>query len=204
MKQNGGVLFIKRVYPALFVLMAGCIVQSFHPFYLDKSKVTLAQLDGEWDAVTAWGDKMDGSNVPPWRIAGDQILTPEPAKIHVTFFKAGGQLFCDSIAGDLDGSNKVSWYWAWHARPIHTVTKVETNGDLLTFKPLDLDWLTGLIAAGKVSLPHLTRTEDKDWPLFTAKPADWEKLLTKYANNTDAFPTNHIYVFKRHITTPVK
>ena len=192
---------MKRALPIVLIILTGCLVQSYHPFYQEKSKVTLPQLDGEWDAIVTWGDKPDAnpSNLPPWRIAGDSVFTPESAKIHVTFFKVGGQLFCDSMAGSLDDSNKVSWYWAWHARPVHTVTKIETNGDLLTFKPLDLEWLTNRIAAGRFSLPSLTRTEDKDWPLFTAKAADWEKLLKKYANNTEAFPTNHIYVLKRHI-----
>jgi hypothetical protein len=83
------------------------------------------------------------------------------------------------------------------------VTKVETNGDLLTFKPLDIDWLTNGISAGRVSLSYLTQPGDNS-PLFTAKPADWEKFLAKYAKNPDAFPANHIYVLKRHMTAPAK
>jgi len=81
---------------------------------------------------------------------------------------------------------------------------VETNADALALKPLDVDWLTNRIATGKVSLPHLTPMDPKDYPLFIAKPADWEKFLTKYAKSADAFPTNHLYVLKRHITTSIK
>jgi hypothetical protein len=206
---------MKRVLPILLIGLVGCIVQSFHPFYTDKSKVALPQLNGEWDAVTAWGDKV-GTNAPPWRISDNEIVAydndSEPSNIRVTFFKLGGQLFCDSITGDLKdktgtgnpNGTKVAWYWMWHTRPVHTVTKVETNANSLTFIPLDLEWLTNRVAIGEVSLPHLTRSGDDNWPLFTAKPADWEKLLMKYANNTNAFPTNHVYVLKRHTTIPAK
>ena len=196
---------MKRVFPVLFILLAGCIVQSFHPFYTDKSKVALPQLNGQWDAVTIWGDKAD-TNLPPWRISDNEIVAYDPdslsSKVQVVFFKLSGQLFCDSTAGDI-GDSKTPWYWAWHVRRIHTVTKVETNCDLLTFKPLDIDWLTNGIAAGKVSLSCLTQPGD-NLPLFTAKPAEWEKFLAKYAKNLDAFPENHIYVLKRHMTAPVK
>ncbi len=196
---------MKRAFPVLFILLAGCIVQSFYPFYTDRSKVTMPQLQGEWDAVVAFGEKQEATNIPPWQFTGDQIWAYDPnalrSRIHVTFFTVGKQLFCDSIAADT--TETTPWYWAWHTRGVHTVTKVETNADLLTFRPLDLDWLTNSIATGKVSLPYLTQPGDV-WPLFTAKPADWEKFLTKYANNTDAFPTNHIYVLKRHMTTPTK
>ncbi|MGD0652337.1 MAG: hypothetical protein ABSA97_14565 [Verrucomicrobiia bacterium] len=203
---------MKRFFPILLIVLAGCIVQSFHPFYTDKSKVALPQLNGEWDAVTAWGDKVDATNLPPWRISHNEIVAydndSKPSKIRVTFFKLGEQLFCDSIAGNIDPNDpngtKVPSYWVWHTFAVHTVTKVETNRSVLTFKPLDLDWLTNRLATAEVSLSHLTRAEEKDWPLFTAKSADWEKFLTKYAKNTNAFPTNHVYVLKRHTTIPAK
>ena len=197
---------MKRIAPILAVLLAGCIVQSFHPFYTDKSKVALPQLNGEWDAVTAFGEKVDATNSPPWHISSDQIIAYDSdslsSKVEVVFFKLSGQLFCDSTAGDI-GDSKTPEYWAWHVRRIHTVTKVETNCDLLTFKPLDIDWLTNGIAAGRVSLSCLTQRGD-NLPLFTATPADWERFLARYAKNPDAFPTSHIYVLKRHMTAPAK
>lgn len=198
---------MNRAFPLVLIFLAGCIVQSFHPFYTDKSKVTLPSLDGEWDAITAFGEKIDATNNPSWKISGTEVIAydpdAQPAKIDVTFFKVGGQLFCDSMAGSI-GDSKVAWYWAWHVYPVHTVTKVETNADEIIFKPLDLEWLTNRLASGKISLSNLPPTEDVHWPLFIAKSADWEKFLKKYANNGDAFPTNHVYVLKRHVITPAK
>jgi hypothetical protein len=199
---------MKRVLPFLLIFLAGCIVQSFYPFYTEKSKVALPQLNGEWDAVVAFGENQDATNVPPWQISGDQITafdpdSSQPSRIHVVFFKVGGQLFCDSMAGKLD-DKQVPWYWVWHVCPVHTVTKVEMIGNVLIFRPLDLDWLTDGVAKGKLSLLHIARAEPDNRPLFTASPSDWEKFLKKYANDTDAFPTNHVYVLKRHVTTPAK
>jgi len=199
---------MKRVLPILLIGLAGCIVQSFHPFYTAKSKVALPQLNGEWDAVTAWGNKVDATDLPPWRISDNEILACENdslySRIHVTFFKLGGQLFCDSMASNTGKGSTVPSYWAWHQRRVHTVSKVETNVNSLTFIPLDLDWLTDRLATGKVSLSYLVQPEDDKRPLFTAKSADWEEFLTTYANNTDAFPTNHVYVLKRHTPIPAK
>src|ERR1039457_7165605 len=112
---------LKRFFPILLIVLAGCIVQSFHPFYTDKSKVVVPQLNGEWDAVTVFGDKVDATNVPPWRISDSAIVAYDsdslPASVDVTFFKLGKTLFCDSIAGNIGNDNKVPWYWAWHACP---------------------------------------------------------------------------------------
>src|ERR1051325_9887762 len=145
---------MKRALPILLICLTGCIVQSFYPFYTEKSKVALPQLNGEWDPVTTWGEDMKSTNIPPWLISTDQILTFDPAshqaKIQTSFFNVGGQLFCDSIAGTI--GDDTPWYFAWHSRPVHTVTKVEAIGNVLTFRPLDLDWLTNRLATGKVSL----------------------------------------------------
>jgi hypothetical protein len=199
---------MKRVLPILLIGLAGCIVQSFHPFYTDKSKVALPQLNGEWDPVMAWGDKVNATHLPPWRISDNEILAYDNdslySRIHVTFFKLGGQLFCDSMASYAAQGSALPSYWGWHQRPVHTVSKVETNVNSLTFIPLDLEWLTDRLATGKVSLSYLVQPEDDKRPLFTAKSADWEEFLTTYANNTDAFPTNHVYVLKRHTTIPAK
>lgn len=190
---------MKRSLLILLVLLAGCIVQSFQPFYTGKSKVELPQLNGNWDAIKAFGNPLTTSNVPPWQISADQIVAydpdSKPSKIDVSFFKLGSQLFCDSTAGNSEGQ---AWYWAWHTRPIHTVTRVETNGNLLVFKPLDLNWLTNGVATGKISLPYISRPEDDRWPLFTATPAQWEQFLAMYADDTNAFPDTHSYVLKRH------
>jgi hypothetical protein len=194
---------MKRALPVLLIFLSGCLVQSFHPFYTDKSKVALPQLNGQWDLVTAWGEDAS-TNVLPWQISDNEIVAydpnSQPSKVQAVFFKLGKTLFCDTTAGNI-GDTKIPWYWAWHVFPVHTVTKVETNANSLIFTPLDLDWLTNRVATGRVSLPHLD--EEKSL-LFTAKAADWEKFLTKYANNMDAFPTNHIYALKRHVTAPTK
>jgi hypothetical protein len=194
---------MKRVLPVLLVFLSGCLVQSIHPFYTDKSKVALPQLNGQWDLVTAWG-KAASTNVPPWQISDNEIVAydpdSQPSRVQVVFFKLDKTLFCDTTAGTI-GDIKVPWYWAWHVFPVHTVTKVETNANSLVFTPLDLDWLTNRVATGKVSLPHI---EEENSHLFMAKPADWEKFLTKFANNTNAFPANHIYVLTRHMTAPTK
>ena len=198
---------MKRALPVLLIFLSGCLVQSFHPFYTDKSKVALPGLNGEWDAVTIWGDKA-ATNLPPWRISGNELVAYDSAtpssKIRVTFFKVGERLFCDSAADDVGDGPKLPSYLAQHLRGVHVITKIETNEDTLAFLPLDYDWLTVCLGEGKALLPYLTRAEEKNWMLFTATPADWENFLTTYGSDAKAFPTNHLYLLKRHVSAPGK
>ncbi len=191
---------MKRMLPTLLALLTGCLVQSFCPFYTEKSVVLLPQLNGDWDAVMKWGLAVTATNSPPWRIYDHAITTyyeRSPSDIFVTFFKLGNQLFCDSTIGTTDNlQHRV--VRAWHMRSVHVVTKIETNGDLLAFKPLDIGWLTNQMALGKVSLPCVTRAQEENLPLFTATSAQWESFLATYANDTNAFPDTHSYVLKRH------
>jgi hypothetical protein len=181
---------------AVVVTAAGCIVQSFYPFCREESKVPVPELTGEWQLLTNFGDDVAAKGIT-WTFETDKIVTRDEkanvATIDVAYFKAGKDLFCDSMAGD---AGKASWYWIWHVRPVHTVSKVELKDDVVKFRPLDLTWLTNAVARGESKLASVDNPKDS-WPLYVCSTADWEKFLAKYGADTNAFPDMHIYVLKK-------
>jgi len=185
-------------FPLVAVMTAaGCIVQSFFPFCREESKVPVPELIGDWQLLTSFGADVAGKGIV-WSFESEKIVARDEktnaATIGVAYFKAGGQLFCDSWAGD--AGDMAAWYWIWHVRPVHTVSKVELNNDVVKFRPLDLEWLTNRVARGKVKLAAVDNPKDS-WPLFTCSPAEWEKFLAKYAADTNAFPDTHLFVLKK-------
>lgn len=181
------------------IVVTGCIVHSVQPFCTERSKVKLPQLDGEWDLLTSFGDNVAEKHFKPWVFTNDTLTAWDEAgsrgQINVTYFKVGSRLYCDSIAGDAEDKS-VNWYWIWHVRPMHTVSQVEMKDDTVKFRPLDLDWFTNIVARRIYKLPQIDQSDAK-WPICTATPQQWEKFLTRYGGDTNAFPDAHIFVLKR-------
>jgi hypothetical protein len=182
---------------AVVIVATGCLVQSFYPFCREESKVQVPELTGEWQLLTDWGKDVTAKNLL-WTFESEKIIMRDEetntAKIAIAYFKAGGQLFCNSIAGD--AGDKVNSTWLWHVRPVHSVSKVELKDDVVKFRPLDLEWLTNNVSRGGVKLAAVDNPKDS-WPLFICKTVEWEKFLTKCAADTNAFPDTHIYVLKK-------
>ncbi len=183
-------------------LATGCIVQSIHPFYTEKSMITLPVIMGNWDAVKLAGDDVREKHIHPWSFPelehGEytaQIfdVNNRAASVKAIFFKIAGQIFCDfSPTGDPD----INAYWLALHHPQHTVTKVLVQNDTLTLLPLDYDWLTTAITNNTLTIAHVA--VEKDQPmLFVASPTEWGNILKSIANNPDAFPTKQAFVLKK-------
>jgi hypothetical protein len=195
---------MKWIVFGLVALLAGCVVQSFHPFCLDTSLVLPPGVTGRWQLQKNYDADVSTNNITPWVIDGtaptDVSLVAFDtdnldAKFEARFFKLGTDLFLDVIPRDLGKGSKLNAYWVWTTRGVHVVCKVELAGDLLTLKLLDYDWLKENIQKRKIALPHLGTFDDS--PLFTATPKQWEAFLRKYAKDAGAFPSQHAFVLKR-------
>lgn len=189
---------MKAFASVALVLLSGCVVQSFHPFYQEQAKTPLPELVGEWTLAAAGSDK--APSVPPWVFTenGELITYDEKGvagKLRATFFKVGEQLFCDFEAGDTE-EGRLNPYWILHVRPVHTVAKVQRTAQQLTLVPLNYEWFKKAVAGGEVNLPHLKRDKD-DVLLVTAPPEQWARFLGRYGADTNAFPPNTAYVLRR-------
>ncbi len=191
---------MKRFAVLSLLLLGGCVVQSFHPFYREQAKVNPPEVTGEWNLVAAGSD----TNVAckPWVFSADNELTTYdennlPAKLKATFFKIGNQLFCDFEPGEVE-EGKLNAYWILHVRPVHTVAKVQLDKQQLTLIPLNFDWFKKSLAANQIDLPCLKGHKEHDF-LLTASPEQWAGFLEKYAANTNAFPQNTAYVLRKRL-----
>jgi hypothetical protein len=170
------------------LLLAGCVVQSLHPFCTEKSVLATAPVLGEWQS--------SDPKVKPWTF--DDHGTP--GQIALVWFKLGTNIFCDSVAGDPPDDARINGYWLVHARAVHTVCKVEVKGDTATFFPLNYEWFSKAAERKEVEIPALKQKDTL--PLYTATPLEWEQFLTKHASNTNAFSDKVAIVLKRVPATP--
>jgi hypothetical protein len=199
---------MKRIVFSLVALLTGCVVQSFHPFYLDKSLVLPPGVTGSWQLQMDYGNDVSTNNITPWVFTGSAATNVSlvafdkdnlGAEFAARFFKLGNDLFLDVSPQKLNEGTKLNGYWEWTTRAVHAVCKVEMSDELMTLKLLDYDWLKEKLKKRKVSLPHLGPFDEM--PLLTATPKQWETLLRKYAKDAGAFPSQHAFVLKR---LPVK
>ena len=187
--------------------LSGCFVQSIHPFYTDAAKISLPQVAGEWDFISARGDDMTKHKVKPWVFSendgpsyevGSYNKNNAPGNLKAVFFKVGDQIFCDWLAGELPDLAPINEFWTMNVRPVHTVTKVSLTNDVLTFVGLDADWMLEALEKKEVTLPCIKEQQaDDGLPLFTASPQEWNDFLKKNGGNTNAFPVKLSYVFKK-------
>lgn len=191
---------MKRLWAIAFLILSGCIVQSFHPFYTDQSKVKPADIPGDWALVSVGGNTNTTykphtfSNAPR-----DQFIfltydkESRPGKLIATFFKVADQMFCDLTAGEPENLND---NWTIHVRPIHTVCKADLTSTQLILTPLSAKWIETKLEANNLDLPHLKSKEGIE-VLFTPTPEQWGKFLAQHAANTNAFPQDLAYIFRK-------
>lgn len=181
--------------------LAGCVVQSFHPFYTEDAKVTPPGIAGAWQPMDK--DNPTNNTERVWTltpVADGQydFLTYDknrPAILKATFFRCDTNLFCD-FAPDADSEKCNNVYWFFHIRPVHSVAKVETNDAQLALIPLNFDWLRRAVLSNQVAIAHV-KGDKADELLFTATPAEWMKFLQQYGNDTNAFPVKDALSFRR-------
>jgi hypothetical protein len=142
--------------------------------------------------------------VKPWTFENNKAFVFDdhdvPGQIALTYFKIGTNIFCDSMASDPPDDPRINGYWLIHIRTVHTVSKVEVNGDTATFLPLNYEWFSKAVERKEVEIPSLKQKEGL--PLYTATPEEWERFLTKHASNTNAFSDKVAMVLKKRTTPP--
>jgi hypothetical protein len=191
--------------------LAGCVVQSGGPYHTPEEKLdTPEALRGQWQLVDA--PQMDDKDqqllarVPPWEFGESEVTSYDKhgiaSQLEVSFFKVGKLLYCDSEPASPEENEKPNEYWTFHVLPTHLLSRVEQQGDRVTFTLLDDSWLATQIKQGKIALPHLT--VENDFEFYTASPEEWRAFLTRYGNDPQAFPADRALVFRRVAVSPAK
>lgn len=184
----------------VIALFVSCSVQSYCPFYTAETKCDAPkELVGEWKCSNLTNDKKKNDKIRPWVFSNDKVQTYDannvPSTLNTVFFKVDGELYCDLTAGEPETKGAFNSFWLMQFTPIHTLCKIEINGNRLVCKPLDSKWLSNAIDKKKVSIPRLASKEVKKRMLYTATPEQWQVFLKKYGKTKGVFRDESTFSF---------
>jgi hypothetical protein len=186
---------MKKILFAVIITVltiAGC-VRSLYPLFTEEDLIFKDELLGTWkekDGKSTWTfEKSNGKNytlihsVAEYSILNDKV-PGDTAKLTAQLGKLGKYIFLDIFPGKPDTKVKNDFY-NFHLLPVHTISRVWFTGDTLKLSMLDNDWLSKMINNNAFKIKH-ARLNDQ--LILTASTQELQRLVVRYANNTNAFP----------------
>ncbi len=186
---------------AAILLLSGCTVLSFYPFFTKDVLIRDDRLTGVWNtynnseitweinfpdsvieatAETQWNEKKVKNKFTYLLkcFAKDEPGDTATFKIHL--FKLKDQLFLDFCPEDWEIKNEML---SFHLMAAHTVAKVELN-DTLNVNWMEPEWFDELIRKNKIRIHH---EKNDHYTLLTAKSEELKNFISKYASDTVAW-----------------
>ena len=145
-------------FPLIF--LTGCHIHSVFPFYTEETKIPIpTDIEGYWSLIREGAtDDISEENPEPWEFSEQEIICYEgetKASLLSEWFQVDDVLFVDIKAGEsLSGENEPNGWFEAHRVSVHQAYKVVTNGNEMTFYPLDRDWVRKQLRSGAVKIPH--------------------------------------------------
>ena len=108
---------------------------------------------------------------------------------NVNLFKLDNTIFLDFYVEKIENQTSapsksdVTW-WSLHLLPVHTIAKLNIEGDTLKISWFDIAWLEDQLKEKKIKIRHEKNGENI---LLTAKTKDLQKMISKYAESEEAF-----------------
>ncbi len=187
---------MQRKYVITFIvilLLSGC-VRSLFPLFTDEDIIFEPKLIGTWV-------ERDGKNTWTFEKAGEKAYTllhfeaeydnkmgkkipGDTTKFIAQLGQLDKNIFLDIYPGKPDTKVKNGFY-NFHLLPVHTISQVWLDGDLLKLSLLDNDWLERMIDNNAFKITH-ARLGDQI--ILTASTEELQQLVIRYAENTKAFP----------------
>jgi hypothetical protein len=179
---------------ALF--FSGCVIWSFYPLYTEKNLFENDILTGTWID----GDSLQWKFEHPER-GNPKSIDKKSYELHLTDYdkkkttynvhviQLNGMYFLDFYISEIAGASSSDSdsnlnYWNLHVIPVHTFAKLTVTDNTLQINWFDGEWLREQIEVKKIKIRHEKNSESL---LLTAKTADLQKLVVKYANTEAAF-----------------
>ncbi|TAN37869.1 MAG: hypothetical protein EPN25_14940 [Nitrospirae bacterium] len=184
----------------LSVVLSGCFIQSFHPFYTEGSLIDLPEITGAWQLVSQGSENLADQYREPWQFEKNRIWTFEKgvsSRLDVKYFRVEGTLFADLVMAEPEEGSGPNKWWLLHTVPVHSVCKVQLSGDTVSFNPLNGDWLIGQIKKKKIILSSMQLDEKGEHTVLTASSKELSDFLKKYRDDAGAFPKDNAYTFRR-------
>ena len=184
----------------LAILMSGCFIQSFQPFYTEDSLIKLPAIQGKWLLVKKGDENVAQKYPQPWVFGEDEITTFEDnvgSVLNVQYFMVKDMTFVDLEPSEPDKDKGINRWWTIHTIPVHSVCKVDLSPNSLNLTPLDGDWVEKMLEKKKVSVSYVAVGSEGDHIILTSPPERLMAFLKQYGNNTNAFPNDTSHSFQR-------
>lgn len=182
----------------LCLLLAGCYVQSLHPFYTKEKVMDFPKIVGDWKVIQHGERYIPYSEQIPWKFSKDSLEIVDDkgirSRIKATYFKVGDAVFLDSTADDPDEHGGIGKYWVAHVYPVHMLCKVVVEGDTLTLMPLNYDWFEKNKEKLGKEIPYIEVDEPM---MFTATSEQWISFLQKHKDTKEVFDQENAYILKQ-------
>ena len=194
--------------------MSACTVLSFYPLYSEDVLIRDDRIVGTWLSVDndkvftgASGDSLIWEITFPEKIKevqSQKLLSRQDNKIPNTFtyllkvyepsdedtraefnihlVKLGSQVFVDFFPEDWEGKIN-NTLLAIHLMGVHTFARIDI-GEQLHINWFDAEQLEKLIDENRIRVRH---ESNGAYTMLTAKPAELQKFVIKYAGEPDAF-----------------
>jgi hypothetical protein len=203
------ILQVVLITGALFFLPA-CWMQSLQPLYGDGNEALFDDaLLGKWEL----GDGAQCSDVEQKQLCTITLTRSSGNRYRLEhndedgrksvlaahLVQLGGRRFFDFYPSDDDSlGDCLTGVVALHIIGAHTFWQMSTQGDTLRLTPMDGNWVSNSIKAGKLKVTHVQNREGD--VLLTALPAELQKLVAAHADDQHVFRPDTTYVWKRKST----
>ena len=174
------------VVAAAAMLLTGCI-PSLAPLYTDRDAVSDARVTGTWTiknntmTVTA-----DGNGYKVVYAADENPAHKLNFTAHLV--KLGSALFVDLFP---EPPEDLACY---PCMPMHMFGKVTIQSNTLKVDLFDPGWFNGMAKEGKITMEHAAIGNDY---VLSAKTAEVQAFVLKYANDPKAFVESDVWTKKR-------
>jgi hypothetical protein len=190
----------RNILAVLFsvLIVSGCAIISFYPFYTEKDLFENDILIGKW---------MDEDSLM-WNFTHPVIKNKTSETIDkksytlnltdydykntsyaVNLFQLDHTYFLDFYVEEIENQptalskSDVTW-WSIHVVPVHTIAKLNIVNDTLNISWFDAGWFENQINEKKIKIKHENNGNNI---LLTANTKDLQKMIIKYANSEEAF-----------------
>jgi hypothetical protein len=185
----------------LLIAVAGCQPQlALHPWYNEKELTLEPAFAGQWLSIDSDGKPdTDSLFTIAQNIAmGYTINLHDSAAPDLQYswearlFRVNGQLFVDGVQSPskYKGADTIELFV-----PGHFIGRVKLDGDKLSVKCLDDEWMAKALSANPALIKH--EMIDKDTAVLLAPTAELREFALAHAGDEKAFSTNLDFVRKK-------
>lgn len=166
---------------SIFCLMGGCIPFSLQPVYTAEDLVFDEGLLGSWGSDSDLDDvfKFENADGKGYRLSYRETEDDPPVVFLVHLAQIGGHRVLDVTLANDSPLPDIQEEAAIHLLRIHSFYYVKRDGDTLSFRTFDQDWLKERSEKGLLWVKH---QQVNDQLVFTDTTERMQRFLVKWGN----------------------